>query len=80
MLANLKIVCRFHAHPVHQKSVEIFGPRYAGTTFLGSKLVSFNQTLIPYEISKVNLWCAEKQCLVSMSEDDLIKFENSKIT
>jgi len=24
---NLKIFCRFHAHPVHQNSVDIFGPR-----------------------------------------------------
>ena len=24
MLANLKIICQFHAHPVHQNSVEIF--------------------------------------------------------
>ena len=25
MLANLKIICQFHAHSVHQNSVEIFG-------------------------------------------------------
>jgi len=37
MLANLEIICQFHAHPVHQNSVDIFGPRY-----VGSKLVSFN--------------------------------------
>jgi hypothetical protein len=24
MLANLKIICQFHAHSVHQNSVEIF--------------------------------------------------------
>jgi hypothetical protein len=51
MLVNLKIICRFHAHPVHQNSVDTFGPRYVGDDFLGSKLVSFNQTLVPYEIS-----------------------------
>jgi len=28
----------------------------SGTTFLGSKLVSFNQALVPYEISKVYFW------------------------
>ena len=33
MLANLKIICRFHAHPVHQNSVDIFGPRYVGNDF-----------------------------------------------
>jgi hypothetical protein len=28
ILANLKIIRRFHAHPVHQNSVDICGPRY----------------------------------------------------
>jgi hypothetical protein len=28
MLTNLKIICWFYAHPVHQNSVNIFGPRY----------------------------------------------------
>jgi hypothetical protein len=30
---NLKIICQFHAHPVHQNSVDIFGPRYVGDDF-----------------------------------------------
>ena len=39
------------------KIVSIFlGSRYVWDDFLGSKLVSFNQTLAPYEISKVNFW------------------------
>ena len=33
ILANLKIICRFHAHPVHQNNVDIFGPRYVGDDF-----------------------------------------------
>jgi hypothetical protein len=33
MLANLKIICRFHAHPVHQNSVDIFGLSYVGDDF-----------------------------------------------
>ena len=33
MLANLKIICRFHAHPVHQNSVDIFEPKYVGNDF-----------------------------------------------
>ena len=33
MLVNLEIICRFHAHPVHQNSVDIFGPRYVGDDF-----------------------------------------------
>jgi hypothetical protein len=41
----------------------------SGTTFIGLKLVSFNQTLVPYEISKVNFWCEENKFLVSMSEE-----------
>jgi hypothetical protein len=44
MLANLKIIWQFHAHPVHQKVSRFFGPN----------LVSFNRTVVPYEISKVN--------------------------
>jgi hypothetical protein len=30
MLPNLKIIYRFHVHPVHQNSVDILGPRYVG--------------------------------------------------
>jgi hypothetical protein len=65
------------------KIVSIFlGWDMLGTTFLGSKLVSFNQILVPYEISKVNFRCAEKKILVSTMyvRRDLIKFENIKIT
>ena len=68
MLVNLKIICQFHAHPVHQNSVNIFWAEiYRGRLFLGSNLVSFNQTLVPYEISKVNFHV--KKILVSMSEE-----------
>ena len=65
-----EIICRFHAHPVHQNSVEIFWAEiYRGRFFLGSNLVSFNRTLVvPYEISKVSFH-AEKTFLVSMSEE-----------
>ena len=70
MLANLKIICQFHAHPVHQNSVEILWAEiYRGRLFLGSDLVSFNQTLVvPYEFSKVNFH-ADFIFLVSMSEE-----------
>jgi hypothetical protein len=55
MLANLKIIWQFPAHPVHQKVSRYFGPRYIGDDFfLGPNLVSFNRTVVPYEISKVN--------------------------
>ena len=52
------------------KSVEIFGPIYIGDDFfLGPNLVSFNhQTVVPYEISKVN-FLVETKILVSMSRD-----------
>jgi hypothetical protein len=33
MLANLKIIWQFHAHPVHQKVWRFFGPRYIGDDF-----------------------------------------------
>ena len=72
MLANLKIMCQFHAHPVHQNSVNIFGPRYAGDNFF-----RVETSLVPYKISKVNFRCAKKKILVRR---DLIKYENSKIT
>ena len=80
MLANLKIICiaiakyrrsiiwKFHAHPVHQKVSRFFEPRYTGKTFLGPNLVSFNRTVVPYEISKVN-FRVETKILVSMSEE-----------
>jgi hypothetical protein len=43
MLAHLKIIWQFHAHPVHQKVSRFFGPRYIGDNlFLGPNLVSFN--------------------------------------
>jgi hypothetical protein len=43
-----------------------FGPRYIGDKFfLGPNLVSFNRTVVPYEISKVN-FRVERKILVSM--------------
>ena len=33
MLANLKIIWQYHAHPVHQKVSRFFGPRYIGDDF-----------------------------------------------
>jgi hypothetical protein len=68
MLANLKIIWQFHAHPVHQKVSRLFGPRYIGNDFfLRPNLVSFDRTVVPYEISKVN-FRVETKILVSMSE------------
>jgi hypothetical protein len=68
MLTNLKIIWQFHAHPVHQKVSRFFGPRYIGDDFLEPNLVSFNRTVVPYEISKVN-FRVETKILVSMSEE-----------
>ena len=76
MLANLKIIWQFHAHPVHQKVSRFFEPRYIGDDFfLGPNLVSFNRAvvplfelIVPYEISKVN-FRVETTILVSMSEE-----------
>jgi hypothetical protein len=33
MLAHLKIIWQFHAHPVHQKVSRFIGPRYIGADF-----------------------------------------------
>ena len=69
MLVNLKIIWQFHTHPVHQKVLRFFGPWYIGNDFfLGPNLVSFNQTVVPYEISKFN-FRVETKILVSMSEE-----------
>jgi hypothetical protein len=69
MLANPKIIWQFHAHPVLQKVSRLIGPRYIGDDFyLGPNLVSFNRTVVPYEISKVN-FRIETKILVSMSEE-----------
>ena len=40
---------------------------YRGRLFLGPNLVSFNRTVVPYEISKVN-FRVETKIRVSMSE------------
>ena len=64
MLAHLKIIWQFHAHPVHQKV-----SRYIEDDFLlGPNLVSLNRAVVPYEISKVN-FRVETKILVSMSEE-----------
>jgi hypothetical protein len=75
MLAHLKIIWEFHAHPVHQ-SVEIFWAEiYWGRLLLRAKssLIqlscrSFIRVIVPYEISKVN-FRVETKILVSMSEE-----------
>jgi hypothetical protein len=52
-----------------KKVSRFFGPRYIRDDFfLGPNLVSFNQTVVPYEISKVN-FPVETKILVSMSEE-----------
>jgi hypothetical protein len=69
ILAHLKIIWQFHAHPVHQKVSRFCGPRYIGDDFfLGPNLVSFNRVVVPYEISKVN-FRVETKILVSVSEE-----------
>ena len=55
--------------PSASNSVEIFWAEiYRGRLFLGPNLVSFNRTVVPYEISKVN-FRVETKILVSMSEE-----------
>ena len=79
MLANLKIIWQFHAHPVHQKVSRFFGPRYIGDDFfLGPNLVSFNRTVVPYEISK--LTSAQKQKFLSVCQKRFNKLKNINIS
>jgi hypothetical protein len=75
MLAHLKIIWQFHAHPVHQKVSRFSGPRYIGDDFLRaeSSLIqsscrSFIRVIVPYEIPKVN-FRVETKNIVSMSEE-----------
>jgi hypothetical protein len=69
MLANLKIIWEFHAHPVHQKMSRFFDPRYIGDDFLlGPNLISVNRAVVLYKISNVN-FRLETKILVSMSEE-----------
>ena len=77
MLAHLKIIWQFHAHPVHQQvSRFVWAEIYVGRLFLGPNLVSFNRAVVPlfelsivlYEISKVN-FRVETKIIVSMSEE-----------
>jgi hypothetical protein len=70
MLAHLKIIWQFHAHPVQQKVSRIFGPR--GDDFYSSLIQSscrsFIRVIVPYEISKVN-FRVETKIIVSVSEE-----------
>jgi hypothetical protein len=56
MLANLKIICQFHAHPLHQNSVDIFWAEiYRGRLFLGPNLVhEYQITAHPYGIDMIS--------------------------
>jgi hypothetical protein len=75
MLAHLKIIWQFHAHPVHQ-SVEIFWAEIywgrillrAKSSLIQSSCRSFIRVIVPYEISTVN-FRVETKILVSMSEE-----------
>ena len=68
MLANLKIISRFHAHQVHQNSVDIFGPRYVGDDFfrVETSLVQSNsRTLrdllgLKYNCTEKDYFCCEE--------------------
>jgi hypothetical protein len=51
------------------KGVDIFWAEiYQGRILLGPNLVSFNRTVVPYQISKVN-FRVEATMLVSISEE-----------
>jgi hypothetical protein len=76
MLAHLKIIWQFHAHPVHQKVsrffwAEIYWGRFifrAESSLIQSSCRSFIGVIVPYEISKVN-FRVETKIIVSMSEE-----------
>jgi hypothetical protein len=64
MLANLKIICQFHAYSVHQNSVEIFWVEiYRGRPFLGSaKWAIF--IAIPWWEQVIFQWYDDDVCFV----------------
>ena len=59
MLANLKIICQFHAHPLHHNSVDIsWAEIYRGRLFLvlGQNLVhEYQITVHPYGVDVIAL-------------------------
>jgi hypothetical protein len=58
------------------KSVQIvWAEIYRGRLFLGSNLVSFNQTLVPYEISKVN-FLVPCSTLTHSTDEDLLNIKH----
>ena len=79
MLAHLKIILQFHAHPVHQKVSRFFGPRYIGDDFfLGPNLVAFNRAVVPYETQK--LASALKHKFLSVCQKRFNKLKNINIS
>jgi hypothetical protein len=71
MLAHLKIIWQFHAHPVHQKVSRFFWDDFffrAESSLIQSSCRSFIRVIVPYEFSKVN-FRVETKILVSMSEE-----------
>ena len=68
MLANLKIIWQFHAHPVHQKvSRLVLAEIYRGRLFLRaeSSLIQSNCR----SLQNLKSLRVEKKILVSMSEE-----------
>jgi len=78
MLANLKIICQFHAHPVHQKSVEIFWAEiYRGRLFFRaeSSLIQSNSR----SLRNLKSSCAEQKFL-SVCQKRFNKLKNINIS
>ena len=86
MLVYLKIIWQFHAHPVHQKVLRFFGPRYIGDDFfLGPNLVSFNRAVVLlFELSFLTksqkLTSAQKQKFLSVCQKRFNKLKNINIS
>ena len=86
MLAHLKIIWQFHAHPVHQKVSRYFGPGYIGDDFFqGPNLISFNRAVVPlFELSFLTksqkLASAQKQKILSVCQKRFNKLKNINIS
>ena len=79
MLANLKIIWQFHDHPVHQKVLKFFEPRYIGYDFFQAQIQSHSIELL-FLTKSQKLTSAQKQKLSSVCQKRFNKLKNINIS
>ena len=78
MLANLKIIWQFHAHPEYQKVSRFFGPRYIGDDFFQGRIQSHSIKL-SFLVKSQKLTSAQKQKFLSVCQKRFNKLKNINI-